>query len=248
MLRAYVYKLLRSPLLYISFVGTFLICLSKLTFFLNSGNVASEIDMLLNLNGLRKIMPLFAALPFAANFAEEWNNGMSISIISRSSVTKYATANVLICFMSGLLTVFIPIIIFALVYSFSLPMSDNIYYIQPYGVFVEYGMPFLYISCNAFVYASCAAMWAVMGLMLSAFFVNKYAAICSPLIMGYVIERFTMGLPDPLNIWYVSVSNLRWESAFGQFLYSVGFFVGISAICGIVFTKIVKRRVSNELV
>ncbi len=248
MFRAYMYKLLRSPLLYIAFAGTFLICLSKLTFFLNAGNVASEVDMLLNLNGMRKIMPVFAALPFAANFAEEWNNNITISIITRSSVTKYAAANVLFCFVSGLVAVFIPIVLFAFGYSFSLPVSGDDYYPLPYGAFVEQGLPFLYIICNAFVYAACAAMWAVMGLMLSAFFVNKYAAICSPLIAGYVIERFAMRLPDPLNIWYISVSNLRWNSALGQFLYSVGFFAGISAICGIIFTITVKRRVSNEIV
>lgn len=248
MFRAYMYKLLRSPLLYISFVGTLLICLSKLTFFLKAGDVAGEVDMLLNLNGVRKIMPVFAALPFAANFAEEWNNDIALSIITRSGVTKYTTANVLICFASGLVTVFIPIVLFAFGYSFSLPVSSDDYYQLPYGAFVEQGLPFLYIICNAFVYAACSAMWAVMGLMLSAFFVNKYAAICSPLIAGYVIERFAMRLPDPLNIWYVSVSNLRWDSALWQFLYSVGFFVGISAICGIVFTITVKRRVSNEIV
>lgn len=106
----------------------------------------------------------------------------------------------------------------------------------------------MYIAAECFIYAECAAMWAVMGLMMSAFFPNKYIAVFAPLVAGYVIERITMNFPNIFNLWYVSVSLLRWNSLWGQITYSVLYLALLAAIYGIIFGITVKRRIQNEIV
>lgn len=251
MFRSYIFKLLHSPLLYIGFAGTFLICASKLGLRQKMSDVLGEMYLLINLDSFRKIMPIFGALPFAANFAEEWKNGVTISCVSRCGTAKYAASNVVVCFLSALFSIFLPMILFAWFYSFSIPLIgsnlDSFINDVPYGFFIRHNMPFMYIAAESFIFAECGAMWAVMGLMMSAFFPNKYIAIFTPLVAGYVIERITINFPKMFNLWYISVSNLRWESLWGQIAYSVLFLALLAAICGVIFGVTVKRRVQNEI-
>lgn len=252
MFRSYIFKLFHSPLLYIGFAGTFLICCSKLGVDIKMSSVVGEMSLLLNIDAFRKIIPIFGALPFAANFAEEWKNGVTISCVSRCGTTRYTVSNVAVCFLSALFSVFLPMMLFAWFYSFAIPVIepnyDNFVNDIPYGFFIKNNMPFMYIAAECFIYAECAAMWAVMGLMMSAFFPNKYIAVFAPLVAGYVIERITMNFPNIFNLWYVSVSLLRWNSLWGQITYSVLYLALLAAIYGIIFGITVKRRIQNEIV
>lgn len=214
-------------------------------------DVIGEMYLLINLDSFRKIMPIFGALPFAANFAEEWKNGVTVSCVSRCGAAKYAVSNVVMCFACALFSVFLPMILFAWLYSFGIPLIGSNYdsFINnvPFGFFIKHNMPFMYIVVESFIFAECGAMWAVVGLMISAFFPNKYIAVVTPLVAGYVIERITINFPDMFNLWYISVSTLHWESLWGQIAYSVLFLLLLAAICGVIFGITVKRRVENEI-
>lgn len=250
--RSYIYKLFRSPPLYLGFAGTFLICCSKLGLNHKMSSVVGEMSMLLNLDSFRKIIPIFGALPFAANFAEEWKNRVTLSCVSRCGTAKYAVSNVVVCFLSALFSVFLPMMLFAWLYSFAIPViepnydtfANNI----PFGFFIKNNMPFMYITAECFIFAECAAMWAVMGLMMSAIFPNKYIAVFTPLVAGYVVERITINFPLMFDLWHISVSLLGWKSLWGQITYSVLYLALLAAICGVIFGITVKRRVQNEIV
>lgn len=251
MVRAYLYKTIRSPLLYIGILGVIAICFTMfnaITPYTHYSSVVEEIEAFLIFEQMYKIIPVFAALGFTANFAEEWKSKAAMSAVARCGAFNYAIAQVIICYISSVVIVFSGMMLFAGIYSFFLP----IYYdngnplSQPYGVFVEMGVPILEIAAVVTVFAVSCAAWCVMGLMLSAFFPNKYIAICAPFAASYIIERPTLSLPAPLNLWYIGSSMLQWDSAFLQFAYSVGIYTAIAAVCGTVFVIIVQRRFSCE--
>lgn len=250
--RAYLYKLLRNPLFYIGIIGTALLCVCRhipknaRAF----GDVRMEINMFLDVATLRKMIAIFGALPFAANFADEWTNRVTISCVSRCGVNKYAVSNVVMCFISSLVTVFSGMMLFASVLSFFKPVFIDTG--NPMNIlsetFLRGGAPWVYIMYRVFVFAVSCAMWGVMGMMITAFFPNKYVGLCAPFVASYIVERFSMQLPPNFNLWYVSLSNLSWENVWGQFFYSVGLFTLLAAACGLVFVIMVKRRVHNEVV
>lgn len=249
MFKAYFYKLIRSPLLYIGIIGVAGICSLRLIPSAFKGiDVLAEMDIVRTLDGFRKLFVIMSALPFAANFSDEWNSMVTANCVTRKNVKKYAAANVAVCYIVSLMTVFAGMMIFAGIYSTFYPMYFDSANVPsgPYGIFTENGLPVLDLAARTFVFAASCAMWSVMGLMLSAFFPSKYIAICAPFIFSYAVERITTNFADDLNLRYLSLSYTDWD-ALPAFMYANGIFAGISVICGIVFAITVGRRVRNGL-
>lgn len=249
MLRTYFCKLFKSALFKAAVLGVVLVCFTRLTSYIRSGNVYGQFDLLLCFDTLRKVIAIFGALPFAANFSAEWNNSASNMYITRCGTVRYAVSNVIVTYVSSFITVLSGMLIFAAVLSCFMPFCevDESTLAQPYGFLLQTAFPFLAIMLKAAVFAASCAMWSVMGLMLSAFFPNKYVALCTPFAASYIVERITIQFPAPLNLWTVSISMLNWDNTVLLFVYSVGLFTAIAAVCGIVFTLKVKRRVQSEI-
>lgn len=252
MTRAYLYKLIRSPLLYIGIAGVLLMSATHLIPSETNGgsDVCSEIDFLLEFDALKKVIAIFGALPFTANFADEWNNSVTTSCIVRRGVRRYAFANVLFCALTTLFTVFIGMSLFTGGYSLFYPYYEPDGNPLPpvYGFFLKTKVPAMYTLTRIFVYGASCAMWSVMGLALSAFFPNKYIAISAPFVASYVVERIAMKLPELFNLWHISLSYpIPNDNPLIVFIYAIGLFALIITAFGFIFAAVVKRRVQNEI-
>lgn len=255
MLRGYLYKLIRSPLTYAGILGVFAVCLAN-TRGMNINEyttVIQRIDLFLDLDAFRKLTVIFAAVPFTANFADEWKNGVTVSCVSRKGVKSYAFSNVLLCAATAFLALFVGISLYMLTASF---FSDfdrpavndiNIETGYPYCELLNNGPRFLYPIIRVFIFSLSGAMWCVMGLMLSALVPNKYVAVCSPVVASYVVERITMQLPVRLNLYSLSMSVPLVINSTVTFIYTVMMFTVISAACGWVFYRVLRKRVQNEI-
>ena len=250
MCRAYLYKLFRSPLSYFAVLGVAAVCATN--FFngwIGAGDVVNHMEVFLGLDAYRKIIAVLGALPFTANFAEEWNEAVTLHCVARRGIKKYSFSNVLFCWITSLLAVFLGMMLFTAVYSFFIPIytPNPNPKPTPYGVFLDTGYPMLYLTARISIFSASCAMWSVMGLLLSAFFPNKYIAICSPFVASYVIERITIQFPDLLNLHALSLSYMDERIApMPAFLYSLGVFAVISLICGSAFYLLVRKRVQCE--
>lgn len=250
--RAYFYKLIRNPLFYIGIIATTLLCATKWLpgkYAMRGADVQYEIGYILDIATMRKMIAILGALPFAANFADEWTSHVTVSCVSRCGANRYAVSNVVMCFASSFVTVFLGMMLYAAGLATFMPVFFE--YNNPMGLLEQTllrgGMPWVYIMYRILPFAASCAMWSVMGMMLTAFFPNKFVGICAPFVASYAIERVTMQLPSPLNLWYVSLGYLRWKNIWLQFIYSVGLFTLITAVLGFVFVIMVKRRVQNEV-
>lgn len=255
MFRAYIYKVLHSPLFFIGISGSAALCfISMYTTPLTGQDVYTRLGIFLDVDAYRKIIAVFAALPFAANFADEWRHGVTNQLVTRIGAVKYAVANAGFCFVTSFLAVFAGMMLFLAGYSLAFPVYASHLYegteqsVRLYGEFLENGMPWLYIALRTFFFALSCGMWSVMGLAISAFFPNRYVAVCSPLITCYVVERITIQLPDMFNLWYLSTSIYKIGNSLITFIYTLLVFVLLSAALSAVFVITVKRRTQNELV
>ncbi len=250
MLRAYIYKLLRSPLLYIGIIGVIALCCTNfLTYDFFRGDVVSHVRNFLDVGLYRKAMAVFGALPFAANFAEEWGNGITMQVVSRKGIFSYAAANLIFCGVCAIVTVFAGMMIFCGIYSLFVPVYEPNG--NPYGFifgqFLKSGHGEIFLMLRALIFSVSCAMWSISGMLISAIFPNKYVAICAPFVASYMVERITIGFPGNLNLWYLSLSFVSFKSDLLGFIYCVGIFAAISAVCGIAFVHLVRKRVRNEI-
>lgn len=246
MIKAYFFKLIHSPAFYLSPLAAFVVSLYGMCFGVHKfADIVTDIDNLISFEFYRKMFVLFAALPFASNFASEWNSKIVVNCVTRKNVVSYAWVNAAVCFLSAFAAIFFGIMLCVLARMPFKPLFvDNP--VPPYGVLSENGLPMLSAVLIVFVYSTSCAMWAVMGLAASAFFPSKYIAICAPFVFSYIVERFTKFFPGEFQLGPLSQSWSGWEP-FPAFLKSVTIFLVISLICTAVFAAKVKRRVENEL-
>lgn len=246
--RAYINKLLRSPLTYAAFAGILAVCCYQLISPMRGLTVVNDLSLFYNLTIMRKVIYIFAALPFAGNFAEEWTNSVTANCITRCGLNKYVVSNAAACFISSAVLVFAGIMLYAWVCSFFMPVyHENNNFGVPYGVFLDANMPFLKIAFQAFVFAVSCGFWSVVGMTVSAVFPNKYVSVCVPVAANFVFERVTTFYPDAINLKVIALSYLQWSSVAGQFFYSIGFYISLSVLFALLFAFFVKRRVQNEV-
>lgn len=140
MIRGYLFKLARSPLTYAGVFGVLAVCLLNIRGQSSSfETVVTRINMFLDLDAFRKVTVLFAALPFTANFSDEWKSKITPYCITRRSVKKYAVSNVALCFLTAFLTLFIGIMLYmpgaSFFSEFDHPDPDAHSYTMPYHEF-----------------------------------------------------------------------------------------------------------------
>ena len=245
MFRAYLFKLFRLPYLYIGIAGVIGVCSLRLLPSAYKGiDVMTEKELLRSIDGYRKLFVILGALPFAANFSDEWNSMVTTSCVTRKGAGRYSAVNVVMCYVSSFAAVFIGMMLFVGIYSafypFYYPCGGSLS--APYDVLGA----FPDVTARTFVFAASCAMWAVMGLMMTAFFPSKYIAICAPFVFSYAVERISLNFPYDLNLEMLSLSHTD-RSALPAFLYANAVFLGIAAVCGLVFTITVQRRVRNGI-
>lgn len=249
--RAHFYKLLRDPLFYVGIIATALLCGSTWVGDNHwiAADVQTQIGLVIDFATLRNMIAIAGALPFVANFAGEWTSRVTIGCVSRCGVKRYAVSNVVVCFVSSLITVFLGMMLYAAALSFFMPLFvDTPNYLGELGeALLRKGLAWVYIIFRFLPFAASCGMWSVMGVMLTGFFPNKFVGICTPFVASYVIERITYELPTPINLYNVSLGFVDIENIWLQQLYCVGLFAALSAGLGAVFVITVKRRVQNEM-
>lgn len=254
MFRAYTYKLIRSPYFYVGLIGIVILCCTDFIHNVRFGydSVLYHVEIFLGLAQYRRALVLFAALPFVANFAEEWKSGVIKSCVTRIGIKKYAVTNVLFCWLTTIITAFLGLWLFMCLDSLFVPWSQ-ISPNPPYCIFEEYinyGHGEIYLLFTTLIFAASCGMWAVMGMLMSVLFPNKYVAVCAPFAACYIVERLTMGLPNWFDLHWLALSYIPYDyfnNSFLGFLYCVGLFGIIAAVCGVLLCILIKRKVNNEL-
>ncbi|MDC3424449.1 hypothetical protein NC797_07995 [Aquibacillus sp. 3ASR75-11] len=245
-----------SPAFYLSIIGvtglSFISIWERISASEVGLTVSYSLDIFVGLTMLKKLVVLFAALPYAASFCSDWKFQYIKPVVIRTGLNKYVWSKVFTCFLSGFLTVFIGLIIFITILAFKMPLIS--YENLDTSIFPPFGplaldLPILYLLAKIFVFSLAAALWTVVGLTISAFIPIHFVAVAAPVIASYILEELTMSLPKWLNLYLLTRSaNVIQQGALVSFTYFIFIFILFSVLAGMLFSYQVRRRIRNEVV
>ena len=193
--------------------------------------------------------PVIAAAPCSAAFYNDLGSDYLKFILPRTSRIKYLLAKTFTCGITGGLAILLPsFILFAYIWIFGKPHLSDTNVLQG-SIFsnIEYAnnglnvMIILLLLSFLFGFA-----WSLIGLAVSAFIPNKYAALAAP-FMIYFAASTALSLTNeslvfsPINMLYPNYSQI--PSIAFCFIYQL-LLIAISAV---IFIIRAYRRLENAL-
>lgn len=243
-------RVLTSKLFYFSIIGVSLICLFGA--FTDGTQLVVQCFMnVMLISSYRNLIIFFGALPFSAAFCNEWNTRSTYYIIERTSMKKYLLSHIVIQFLSSFLVAFIGMFIAVIAMCFFLPDFCN--NVNGTGIafsqFANEEKGWILLFFMIYHYAISVAAWSVSGIAVSAIFNDPYIAICSPIVISYVLELLTIGSGQYTDLWILSISycNIS-ENPIVVSLYITFVFLIVALIFAIIFFKQAKRRICCDIV
>lgn len=184
---------INNPLIYGEYSG-----ISVLYFYFNAisfGGVFSQY-----------MFAILAALPFAANYSMEQQNGAVVYRILRSSKRNYCLTKILVSAISGGLTTLLGCLLFILALSTYLPLVTSQQIISmsgfPYASTLSIGGGIPYFMIALYLAFLRGALYSSVGMCVSAFLPNPYVAVCSPMIFAFLLVECgrLLQLPTALRL------------------------------------------------
>ena len=150
------------------------------------------------------IFPLLIAIPYCWSYCSERKKGYEKNFVIRSGKQNYYFAKYVAKFISGGLTMVIPLAFNFLVLALFLPLnpanvSDNIYYgIFPTHLFstLFYSAPYTYVLCMCIVSFIFCGLLACVSYSVSIFIKNQLVAVFFPFAMLVVFQYVQNLLAD----------------------------------------------------
>lgn len=194
---------------------------------------------------------ILAAVPFAGNYSEEFQGRLSVYKMARCGKRTYTLSKFVAGAFWGGFSLFLGGLLLILTLSTYLPLVTEadlleyqwipFYDALTVGAGVPYFLIILYIMFLA------GALWASIGLCVSAFFPNTYVAICSPFIVRFFFVQIgrLSKLPNSLRLdRLLSARATIGSDFFTLVLLHVIVFIIIVA-CSRLFRRRIERRMND---
>lgn len=154
----------------------------------------------------------FCAVPFSGCLMEDAQNGYWLPAVQRGGVKDYVCSKVLVCFLSGIVTMVLGILLFVCLLRTRLPFlveNANVAAMRQadtFGFLLYPDTILLYFICSSAVSGMLGGIFAVISAWLSLYERYRIFSICVPVIGFYFLENLMMGnlkLPDCFSIWVI---------------------------------------------
>lgn len=203
------------------------------------------------LSGYDLFAPIFAVLPAATLFCEDYTSGYIKSILNRVEKKRYIRETLCCSSLAGGLAVFLPCFLSGLFYlvngklnlpenrnswGYSTVFDETVYSEMQYawgGILL-----FLLLLLLAFLFG---AIWSNVGLVMSALMPNRYLALAAPFALYFSVHLILYWLESPLL--FSPVNMLMPDTVFIPFkAYPLLYETVLFALLWILFTKLAERR------
>lgn len=246
-------RLICSWKLYAGILIYFFMCIFSVIS--EDGRLPSAQQGMLTLAGfsnLNRILFLMAAFPYAASFCEDWHKRYMNSIVLRSSPKIYITGKLTMCAVSSFCMSFIGLGLYAVFSTYMVGLgvhSNNIYPGAPLYDLSLGSMKFMYVIGQILLFSMVSAVYAVMGLALSAAIPNRFVAVTAPIFMNTVVQQICGALPKALDLYSIQLGNRAYGTS-AVFVLCMSFMVclGYIMLSGVVFNTYAGRRIRNDLI
>lgn len=213
-----------------------------------------DISMSHSLSGYDLFAPIFAALPAATLFCEDYTSGYIKSILSRVEKKRYIRETLCCSSLAGGLAVFLPCLLSGLFYlvngkwnlpenrsrwGYSTVFDETVYSGTQYvwgGILL-----FLMLLALAFLFG---AVWSNVGLLVSVLAPNRYLALAAPFALYFSIHLIFYWLGFLLV--FSPVNMLMPNTVFIPFqAYPLLYETALLAVLCILFARLAERRLWN---
>lgn len=246
----YIKRLFLSPIFYLAIIMVSATCWFGMLEENPRPGVIYAFDIMLDISSYRKLMMLFATIPFGTVYCRERNTKMANLILYRSSLSKHLSVYLVLQFLSSFLIVFLGILLCVGLFCIrgTLYWNDGNVYAGTFGSLLNEKEVGLYLFFRTFHYAYSIAVWSLSGLAMSACFLNTYLAVCAPLVFSYVLEMITIESNFLPNLWHLSLSYTDFSSnPWLSSAYIILVFTCLGIVFSFVFWQIAKRRVQDVI-
>lgn len=184
------------------------------------------------------LLPAFAVYAYSWSYFDERQNGYVRNVIVRIGRWRYFFPKYIVTFISGAVTVMIPMVLNLLLVSSVLPAIRPDVYYDIYngmcsgnmGVEIYYEHPWVFVLLRLGMAGICGGLCAVLVLTLSFFIHNRFEVLLIPFILLLVIQYFSEMFQtyiaeievSPLSFIHGGMAQNRAEIALA---YAVIFFV-----------------------
>ena len=198
-------------------------------------------------SGFNLFAPIFAVLPCATVFCDDYNIGYILAIFPLSAKRKYLSECIICCSLSGGLAVLVPDLLCSFVFLVFAPPHIP----DEYGATLALYSAFEYIWDGRLVILVFllfsflfGVVWANIGLCISAYTPNRYVALAAPFALYYSIHLIlqrtkVFGILSPVNM--IQPRKADFQSLLFPLIYQLILLIG--AIC--LFYRRANRRLKN---
>lgn len=194
---------------------------------------------------------IMAAIPFATNYCQETEGGMSIYKISRCGSSVYVQSKFLVASLLGGLTLFLGGLIFSALLGIYLPIvtPGKLFESQwvPYFQALNTGNGILYMVIVLYISFWGGCLWASVGLCASAYFPSRYVAICAPFIFRFVLTQIgrLLKLPNGLRLELLLCARGTIYSDSVTLIVTTAAVLLLIFVCYRLFTRRIERSIWN---
>ncbi len=140
---------------------------------------------------------VFSTLPYATSFASDWAERSFRFWSVRCGLRVYALTKIAACAVSGFLATFLGMALFTAVFSLRLPLFLSPSVGNAYSVYLNHGRPYAYLLLLMTHISLSSPVFAVLGLLVSTFFQNRYTAAFMPVVVYMAAVRLSEFLELP---------------------------------------------------
>lgn len=194
---------------------------------------------------------ILAAVPFAGSYSEELQGRLSAYKVARCGKRTYALSKFIVGAFMGGVSLFLGGLVLILTLSTYLPLVTELDLVEHqwmpfYGALtVGAGVPYFLIIL--YIMFLAGALWASVGLCVSAFLPNTYVAICSPFIVRFLFVQIgrLSKLPNGFRLdRLLSARATIGSDSLTLVLMAVIVFVMI-VVCYKLFRRRIERRMND---
>jgi multisubunit Na+/H+ antiporter MnhG subunit len=192
-------------------------------------------------------------VPYGFSFCQDWKNQFIRPTAIRTTKTAYAWSKVIAAALSGFACVFL---------GFVLTTLTMLVYMPVVGPdFAEYGYelyspstigslmmihPLLFLLAQVCMLGWACMFWAVFALLVSSYCANIFVVLAAPVVAYEVIgATLNRWLPTHLQFDNILFGSFDVGGPWLSVLYVMVLYSALSAVCGLLFCRKVKRRLAN---
>jgi hypothetical protein len=204
--------------------------------------------------GRSSLVPLcLVVMPYGLSFCQDWKNQFIRSAAIRSTKSAYGWSKVMAVAVSGYACVFLGFLVTTITMVSYMPLVGPNFAESGYSIYSPTAIgslmmvhPLLFLLARFCMFSLACMFWAVFALAVSSYCANIFVVLASPVLTWYAV-KITVGrwLPSFLSFDNVTSGFFSMGGPVPSLIWVLIFYSVLSAACGLLFVRRVRRRLAN---